>query len=294
MAIYEIGTQTNATTGNVAGDSLVHSIGEAIMTVADFSAREEYVDFIVKKGASPVYGPTVPLKISLTGTLWHRGGGSMYVQADNSGAGSATNLIAGVQNLGLAQMFLTAGTFTSVHSRSRTEISGTPDLTNLYVGGGLTKLRYKSSDNTVGGRLLMDGGQLLCERGFDGSTTHVISGGARATFWREDPTGDLASLVVPAITNGTLIVVGNNVSQPTVLDWRGGNVATIIALGNVVLDFRRTPVDATVSTVIWSAQAKAQSYIDPEQIDVVITRSSDTEILGIAATDFASNAGGNA
>ncbi|REK40888.1 MAG: hypothetical protein DWQ20_00740 [Actinobacteria bacterium] len=297
MAIYEIGTASNATSGNTAGDTLVHSLGEVTMTVADFSAREEYVDFIVKPEASPIYGSSVPLIISMTGTLWHRGGGRMYIDADNSGAGSATNLIAGIQNLGTCDMYLTgSGTYTSVHNNSRMDILAQANLTNLYTGGGLTKVRYNSSDNTIGGRLLATGGTLLCERGFDGSTTHVISSGAEVRFWREDPTGDYSSLTVPAITNGTLVVAGNNGNRPTRLDWRGGNIATLIATGNSVIDFRRTPKDATVSTIIWSAQAKAQSYIDPEQVDVDITLSSDTEVLGVAATDFAVNAGsgGNA
>lgn len=289
MAIREIGTSSNATTSASAGDSLVHSIGSTIMTNGDFSALEEFVDFTVKPGAAPVYGPTVPLKIALTGTLWHRGGGVMYVEADNSGAGSATNLIAALQNLGLAQMFLTDGTFTSVHNRSRTEIAAGATVPNLYQGGGHSRIRYKSGANNLSGRMVVEGGTVDCERGLSGSNVHLITGGARVKFWREDPTGDLSSLDEPTITNGTLVVAGSG-SKTTVLEWQGGNIATIIAAGNVSIDFRKAPVDGTVTSLIWSAQAKAQSFVDPNQVDADITLN-DTEVIGLA-TDYAANVGG--
>jgi hypothetical protein len=272
---YIIGPgQTDATTNGTGGasESLIHVTGSQTMTVEDFSALEEFVNFTILETASPTYPASVPLKIALTGAFeTYANGGLVYLHADNSGAGSATNTIAATQLLGASSLFLAgSGAFTSVHQRSGyLEVGASTTGTNVYRTGGRMKVRHSTAQYT---NFYSLGGSCDLERDVTGT---IFVGGGQLRVYRENQSGNTASPDWP--TAGTIWV-----AKGAELLWQsGGNITTLNAFAPI--DLSHVTDAFTLTNLNITAEAYENSVLESKNPAVSITISNTTELVGHSA-----------
>lgn len=183
------------------------------------------------------------LKCSIgTQFLIQSAGGRIYYTP--VGAGTTTTC-AKLKNIGGAQVFLAGGGTVvdlEIAGQGLVDIADDVNVTNLYMDGGSCNQLYKSTLNT---NWVIGAGSLTTGRGWSG--TARISAGATVNVSREDTSSTLP-------TGATLNMGGG------ALTWRGGDITTINADGDAMLDFGDAPYDLTIGTLntTWSVVKRSR------------------------------------
>lgn len=158
-------------------------------------------------------------------TVYAAGGGSLYL-----GRSGAT--YTRVQAIGRGSMYLTNGTVTTLEQRSGVvSVNGSTIVTNAYVQGGEFSCLNNATAITDA---VVSGGVANFQRSV---TTLKIAGRGIANVYRDDTTASMPT--------ATTIEAGGGL-----LKWRGGNITTLRAWGDAMLDFSAVAVPITITNLI--------------------------------------------
>lgn len=194
------------------------------------------------------------LKAGISGVFLSKAnGGRVYYTP--LGSGTVTTC-ARIKWLGLAELYLGGGgTAVNLEVASGTAyVTETTNVTNMYIDGGGVTQEYKSTANTT--VWLGNGGTLLSGRGWSG--TMIMGGGSQASFEVLQTSGTLP-------TGGTLTIGSGR------FRWRGGNITTINAIGDAILDFSDAPSDLTITNLNATAGVLKRSRLKSRFATVTVT-----------------------
>lgn len=179
------------------------------------------------RGSSGTY-----LKAGISGVFLSKAnGGRVYYTP--VGAGTVTTC-ARIKWLGNSELYLGGGgtVVQCEMARGLVYVAEDTNVTNLYVDGGSATQEYKSTANTS--VWLGNGGTLRSGRGWSG--TMRMGGQAQAIFERTQTSSTLP-------TGGTLDMFSG------MFRWRGGDITTINAIGDAMLDFSDAPSALTITNL---------------------------------------------
>jgi hypothetical protein len=290
-------TTVGLTAGN--GDSVEVNQGSQTFTTADFSDQEEFADWTLGPGAAVHFPAEDPLTLALTGEFrdYSNGAAQSWIVADNSAAGSPTNVVAAFHALGTHGWVFSDGEFSELHiARGSHKVLAAADAPEIYMAGGTVRRRYAGAATNTLDEVIIKAGEFWSEVDLANSAVFIMTGGM-ATFHRETPSGDLSAVDFPIAGSATIIVAGGT------FRWMGGTLGgNLYVIWPGILDFSQAPVAFTVTNPIKiDSRSKAHSLLESKH-GVAITATYE-ELWGEAASGGAggstpgftgSSAGGSA